>query len=54
MTQADLEGRPDASGEVSFPENGRTSVSLSEAASVDCSQHRVFSSGYDRTAFTKK
>ena len=35
----------------SSPANGRTSVNLSEMASVDWSQHRVFFSRFSRTAF---
>jgi hypothetical protein len=49
--QADLEGTPDVNARVSFLASGRTSVSLSEMASVGWSQHRVSFSRYDRTAF---
>lgn len=52
-TQADSEGMPDVNVEVSSPVNGRKSASLSKKASVDWSQHRVFSSRYDRTALEK-
>jgi hypothetical protein len=43
VMQEDLEGTLDVNAAVSAPENGRTSASLLEMASVDWSQHRVIS-----------
>lgn len=44
-TQEDLEETPDVNARANFLENGRTSESLLEMASIDWSQHRLFSSG---------